>query len=223
MLTRILLGINASSNATFSSAAITSLSHKIIDVVGGRLEDMVQETVMKAMAEMSHTYFPKVKPNLDNNALDISTIIIQPSRLLQLRAFLKNPSAQFTCPEQAILLELMLQRRQSVLAILGTGTGKTLIILMQASLQKDLVTIVVLPLSALHDDFKRRAAELQVSYSQWSPKGKFNINVSVISVSIEHLGFPEFIRCVNCSSYFLCILTPSSRSDFFQSLNIIVA
>jgi len=71
---------------------------------------------------------------------------------------------------------------------------------MQASLQKDLVTIVVLPLSALHDDFKWRAAKLQVSYSQWSPKGKFNINVSVISVSIEHLGFPEFIRCVNCSS-----------------------
>jgi len=93
---------------TFSSAAITSLSHKIIDVVGGRLEDMVQETIMKAMAEMSHTYFPKVKPNLNNNTLDISTIIIQPSRLLQLRAFLKNPSAQFTCPEQAILLELML-------------------------------------------------------------------------------------------------------------------
>lgn len=151
---------------------------------------------MKAMAEMSHTYFPKVKPNLANDTLDISKIIIPPSRLYQLRTFLKNPTAQFTCPEQAALLELMVLREESVLAVLGTGSGKTLVILLQAALQKDLVTIVILPLSTLHEDLKKRAASLGVGYSQWSPNGKFNPNVCVISVSIEHLGFPEFIKYV---------------------------
>ncbi|KAF8810835.1 P-loop containing nucleoside triphosphate hydrolase protein, partial [Phlegmacium glaucopus] len=110
--------------------------------------------------------------------------------------FTKNPSAQFSCPEQVALLELMILRSQSVLAVLGTGTGKTFIVLMQAALQQHLVTIVVLPLSSLHDDLKRRATELQVSYSRWSPKGKFNMNVNVISVSIEHLGFPEFVKFI---------------------------
>lgn len=157
---------------------------------------MVQETVMKAMAEMAHRLIPKVAPNLINDTLDISEILVPPFRLHQLRIFLNNPNAQFTCPEQAVLLELMLQRTHSILAVLGTGTGKTLAILLQASLQKDLVTIVVLPLSTLHDDLKRRAQDLKVPFSRWSPRGKFNENVKVISVSIEHLGVPAFVEYV---------------------------
>lgn len=172
------------------------MSKDIIDVIGPHLEERLQETVMKAMAEMSHTYFPKVVPNLHNDTFDISKIIVPPYRLYQLRSFLKKPNAQFTCPEQAVLLELMIQRTRSVLAILGTGFGKTFIILMQAWIQKELVTIVILPLSSLHDDLKRRASELGVSYSRWAPNGKFNENVQVLSVSIEHLGFPDFVKYV---------------------------
>jgi len=148
---------------------------------------------MKAMAEMSHTYFPKVQPNISNDTLDISEITIHPSCLTQLREFLKNPSANFKCPEQAVLLELMICREHSVLAVLGTGTWKTMIVLMQAMLQPGLVTILILPLSSLHDDIKRRAQALGVLYSRWDPKGKYNPNVSVVSVSIEHLGFDGFI------------------------------
>ena len=65
-----------------------------------------------------------------------------------------------------------------MLTILCTGSGKTLAILMQVKLQQHLVTIVVLPLLTLHDDLRRRANALEVSYSQWSPNGKFNADVS---------------------------------------------
>jgi hypothetical protein len=188
--------LKSTTDRFLSSSAITSLSHKITDIVSGRLEDMVHETVMKAMAEMSSIYFPKVLPNLSSDTLDISTIVIPPSRLLQLRNFTSNPSAYFRSPEQAALLELMIDRTQSVLAVLGTGTGKTFTILFQAALQQHYVTIVVLPLSSLHDDLKRRSAELRVRYSRWVPSEKFNKDVNVISVSIEHLGFPNFIQCV---------------------------
>ena len=172
------------------------ISKKIIDIVGARLEDTVQETIMKAIAEMSHTYFPKVRPNYENDNLDVSQIIIPPVRLFQLRNFLNKPDAEFTCPEQAILLELMLLRTQNILAILGTGTGKTFTILLQAVLQKEMITIVILPLSTLHDDLKRRSLELRVPCSRWAPHGKFNENAQIISVSIEHLGFSEFIMYV---------------------------
>ena len=155
---------------------------------------MVQETVMKAMAEMSHTYFPKIQPDIIKDSLNLSDIVIPPSRLFDLRTFLKDPSAEFSCPEQAVLLQMMIERRQSLLAVLGTGSGKTMMILLQATIQKELVTIVVLPLSSLHDDLKRRAIKMCVPYSRWKPNGKFNENASVISVSIEHLGFDEFIK-----------------------------
>jgi hypothetical protein len=65
---------------------------------------------------------------------------------------------------------------------------------MQAKLSKDLVMILILLLSALHDNFSRRALELDVSYSRWDPQGKFNPDVNVISVSIEHLGFSDFVK-----------------------------
>lgn len=47
-------------------------------VVGATLEDQVQETVMKAMAEMAHTYFLKVVANHSSDMLDLSEIIIPP-------------------------------------------------------------------------------------------------------------------------------------------------
>ena len=143
----------------FSSA---NISKNIIDVIGPHLEERLQETVMKAMVEMSHTYFPKVVPNLRSDTFDISQIIVPPYRLQQLRYFLKKPTAHFTCPEQAALLELMVLRTRSVLVVLGTGSGKTFIILMQAWLQKELVTIVILPLYSLHDNFQRRAFKIGV-------------------------------------------------------------
>ncbi|KAF8797332.1 hypothetical protein BYT27DRAFT_7219268, partial [Phlegmacium glaucopus] len=130
-----------STNAHLSTAAIATLSNQIIDIVGGRLEDMLQEKLMNSMAELSHAHFPKIVPNLLNDTLDISTITIPSSRRKQLCEFTKNPSAQFSCPEQVALLELMILRSQSVLAVLGTGTGKTFIVLMQAGLQQHLVTI----------------------------------------------------------------------------------
>ena len=183
-----------------TSTAFNALTNKIIDVVGNKLEEIVQESVMSAIAEMSFKYFPKVTSHPSNDAPLISDIQIPPSRLYQLRSFLKDPKAQFSCPEQVALLELMLNRTQSVLGVLGTGTGKTLTILLQASIHpKDIVTIVVLPLSSLHEDFKRRAAYHGVTYSRWMPKGKFNPNVQVISVSIEHLGFEDFIQYVSFS------------------------
>lgn len=187
-------GTTVSTQTTLSSTAISTIGNRLTDQVVPKIEGVVQETVMKAMAEMSLAYFPKIVPNHTTDLLETSQIVIPPSRLRELQTFLNNPSAQFSCHEQVVLLELMMRRTQSVLAILGTGSGKTLIVLMQAKLQKNLVSIVILPLSSLHDDFKRRADTLGVSCSRWKPRGKFNADVNVITVSIEHLGFPEFVK-----------------------------
>lgn len=154
-----------STQATLLSTAILTIGNQLTDQVVPKLEGVVQETVMKAMAKMLLTYFPKIQPNHVADLLDTSQTVIPLSCLQELQTFLNNPSAQFSCPEQVVLLELMMRHTQSVLTVLGTGTGKTLVVLMQATLQKNLVTVVILPLLSLHDDFKRRADSLGVSSS----------------------------------------------------------
>ena len=183
-----------STMAHLSSPAIYSINDCITDIVGVRLHGTIQETIMDAMAKMVYKYFPKNPPSIVNNTLDISEILIPPSWLMELRSFLNKPGAHFSCPEQAILLEMMISQRHSVLAVLGMGSRKTMMILFQAKLQKSLLTVIVLPLSSLHKDLKRRASEMSILYAKWSPKGKYNPNVTIISVSIEHLGFSEFAQ-----------------------------
>ncbi|KAF8963704.1 hypothetical protein BDZ97DRAFT_1919490 [Flammula alnicola] len=162
--------------------------------IGAALEDRTREAVMNCMAEVVAAYFPKPRPPLDDNILRaISDVSVHPSRLKDLRVFLKSPTADFSCAEQGVLLELMIQGKQSILGILGTGTGKTTVVMMHAKMYgKGRVTVIILPLSGLHADLERRAHAFSVSLSRWVPSGKFNPDVNIVYVSIEHLGFDGF-------------------------------
>jgi hypothetical protein len=173
---------------------IDSISSRIIRQVGPELEDRAKEAVLDAMADVLARYFPKAPRPLDDNHLrPVSDISPHPSRLQSLRNFRRDPNAQFTCPEQAILLELMCQGKESVLGILGTGKGKTTVVLLYAHMYGQRgVTVVILPLSTLHDDFARRAQKSGVRAARWTPTGKHNRDVEVLYVSIEHIMFREF-------------------------------
>ncbi|KAF8953005.1 hypothetical protein BDZ97DRAFT_1930113 [Flammula alnicola] len=175
-------------------AVISQISREVVRDVGAALEDRTREAVMNCMAEVVAAYFPKPRPPLDDNILRaISDVSVHPSRLKDLRVFLKSPTADFSCAEQGVLLELMIQGKQSILGILGTGTGKTTVVMMHAKMYgKGRVTVIILPLSGLHADLERRAHAFSVSLSRWVPSGKFNPDVNIVYVSIEHLGFDGF-------------------------------
>lgn len=138
-------------------------------------------------------YFPKAPVSLDSATLrPVSDVSVHPSRLKDLRKFLRDPKAQFTTPEQGVLLEHALAGRDNVLGILGTAFGKTTLIMMMAKMYAQArVTVVVLPLSALHDDLDRRAKAHGLHISRWSPQ-EFNPNVNIITVAVEYLAHPQF-------------------------------
>jgi superfamily II DNA or RNA helicase len=174
-------------------ALVSRITREVTTNIRFSLEEKVKETILDSMAEVVATYFPK--PSRATGDRPISDIFVNRSRLTDLRTFLKNPKAEFSCPEQAILLEMMIQRKQSILGILGTGTGKTTIIMMHAKVYGNgRVTVVVLPLSGLHGDLERRAKALGLRISRWQTKGKFNPNADIVYVSIEHLTFEDFQR-----------------------------
>lgn len=158
------------------------------------LEERIKETILDSMADIMARLLPKAPRPLDeNNLRPVSDIEPHPSRLQDLRTFLRCPTANWTCPEQAIFFELMCRGEQSALGILGTGKGKTLLVFLYAWLFGAYgVTVVVLPLSSLRDEYARRAQGFGMTSSIWTTTGNHNLDVQLLTVSIEHVGFKDF-------------------------------
>lgn len=156
----------------------------------------IRNTVMAAIAEHDTRFMPPPPPVLTLASLrPVSTISVHPSRLRALRVFSDMEDASFTCPEQALMLELMIQGKESVLGILGTGTGKTTMVMLNAAWYGEgKVTVVVLPLSSLRADLRRRCKKIGVTISDWMPNNAFDPNVSIMMVAIEYLGTQSFIK-----------------------------
>ena len=178
------------------SAVEGRISATVTRNVAPGLEHRVREAVLNSMGDVAAAYFP-VAPRVTHHGQPEPTfnITVHPSRLVDLRTFLKKPDAVFSCPEQAILLELMIEGKKNILGILGTGKGKTLTVMLHSKMYgRGRVTIVVLPLSSLHADLEERARRHGVTISRWLPNQNNNTNVHILYVSIEHLGFDSFVQ-----------------------------
>jgi len=158
-----------------------------------RATERLLECNKDSFAELSKMYFPAPSAPLNvANLRPISDIAVHPSRRRDLRIFLGKEDAEFTSPEQGVLLENVLAGKDNILGILGTGFGKTMLIMMISKMySQSKVVLVILPLSSLHDDLERRAKEFGLQISRWSPKG-FNDNVHIITCAVEYLAHTSF-------------------------------
>ncbi|CAA7265621.1 unnamed protein product [Cyclocybe aegerita] len=181
------------SPSTSSNALVAFDSDGIARQIAVRLENhvnqVVKDTIRDRMAEMAVTYFPPPPVPLDaGNLRPVSDVVIHPSRLVDLRKFLRKPDAEFTCPEQAVLLEHLAAKRENILAVLGTSFGKTMLIMMLAKMYGGgRTTVVILPLSTLHADLERRAKEHGLTYAQWTPRTRGCPQVDILSAAVEML------------------------------------
>ena len=120
-----------------------------------------------------------------------------PSLLRELRAFLSDPNATFKTPEQAEALEVSINRTEHLLLIGPTAMGKSLVYMLPAAsvhYDRNLVTIVILPLSSLHADFQRRCHQLNIPSSRWLPPPFVPSNTSIVYVSPEHAQTSVFLE-----------------------------
>lgn len=175
-------------------AIMERIARSVLHGISETLESRIKETVLDAMADVMARVLPKVPRPLDDNTLRLcSDVSPHPSRLHSLREFLNNARAEFTCPEQALLFELMCSGGQNVLGVLGTGKGKTLLVLLYAhTFRTRGTTVVVLPLSPLRDEYLRRAREMRVAASLWKKDGHYNPDASLLCVSVEDSGCDQF-------------------------------
>ncbi|KAJ7021259.1 hypothetical protein C8F04DRAFT_1314834 [Mycena alexandri] len=133
----------------------------------------MKEILTTLAAELAAKHIPKPPPApLPSALLPESSVMIDPTRLLDLRSFLRKPNAIFRSPQQGELLEKMQARQKHIIAA--------------KMYDEHLITLVILPLSGLHRDLHRRAVAHGIAVSQWKPRGEFNPSVSLVYVSVEH-------------------------------------
>lgn len=159
-----------------------------------RITKNLQATMVETMADASRIYFPKPPSSDSSNAIrPVSDIIVHPSRLRDLKAFFLDNQAQFSCPEQGVLLEHILQGKENILAILATGFGKTTLIMMVAKVYAPTKTIVVvLPLLSLHQEVHRRAQGHGLVADQWKSGNGWNRKANIVTVAIEVIQDIQF-------------------------------
>jgi superfamily II DNA helicase RecQ len=94
-------------------------------------------------------------------------------------------SNNFKSVQQREAVELARRRDSDKVVILPTGGGKSLIFLLPCYLEKDAVTIVVVPLVALQHDILRRCEPAGVDAALWT--GRNQVGIRIVMVSAEHL------------------------------------
>ena len=85
---------------------------------------------------------------------------------LALREMLNQPDAQFRGRQREVL-EAIVARRSWILAVMGTGVGKSLLFMLPAMLSSPGMTIVVVPLLSLKNHLRDRCLKLGIRCEMW--------------------------------------------------------
>jgi superfamily II DNA helicase RecQ len=125
---------------------------------------------------------------LGNHRLQASnSLVVSADALLALRKLLKDPSSNFTCPEQAAAVQECYEKTNDMLVVLPTGGGKTLVYELPAYMENYGTTLVVLPLVVLLQEFERRlrAQFGETECDVWTPGYQRLISPRFLIVSVE--------------------------------------
>jgi superfamily II DNA helicase RecQ len=120
---------------------------------------------------------------------------IKPETLVSLRALFNNTSARFKSVEQASACQWAVNRTGDGLVILETGGGKSLIIELPASMERDKTTVVIVPFVGLLTEMKSRFGRLNLIVEEWTrERMDTDQHPNLIMVSAEEAVTDEFKR-----------------------------
>ena len=96
------------------------------------------------------------------------------------------------CPEQEKALEIIMSGREQVVAVLPTGSGKSLLFMLPCTLPGAQVTILIVPLVSLRGDLLRRMQALGIDHLEWTPGERRE--VALVIVSTEAASTKDFVK-----------------------------
>jgi superfamily II DNA helicase RecQ len=109
-----------------------------------------------------------------------------------LRRVLNKDDAEFTCPQQGDMIRHVLTGSRNLVAILPTGSGKSMAWLIPAIIPSERVSIVIVPYQALLQDHIKEARERQISFHHWTAENKGTELAKVIFIAMESVTSKSF-------------------------------
>ncbi|KAJ7076529.1 hypothetical protein C8R44DRAFT_863362 [Mycena epipterygia] len=187
---------SVSSGDGITKADVVAIVAEILRVRDAQDGVRLKEAVNSTFAEAASIYFPPPPPPRPPYALrPASSVLVDPSRLVALRKFLRKDDALFRCAEQGELLEKIQTKKNHILAVLACDFGKTTMIMLNVQqFDPHLVTLVILPITGLVREFHRRAVQHDIKIGVFNPANiQYNPTEQIVYVSIEFAGGDSFI------------------------------
>jgi hypothetical protein len=153
------------------------------------LEMSVSATVAESAAvtpalAIPQLVFPPQIPSTFSSSVNV---------LAHLQEFFQDPNAEFTCPAQQQLLEATCSRVDNVVAIIGTGKGKSLAFELPP-MYEDKRTVVVHAYRSMTAESERRAHDKQLKWHHWTASDTDVEDARLIILAVESFTTEAFQR-----------------------------
>lgn len=140
----------------------------------------------------------KYSSSLENKRWKVSWCLRRKNELMdliRLQPYLQkmrnDTGAKFRSANQMRAVAEALDRKQDIIVVMPTGSGKSDIFLLPSFIEgPDKVTIVVVPLQALIEDLRRRCISMNICVGTWTERDVEGIQVLILAV--EHLNLPQY-------------------------------
>ncbi|KIO01489.1 hypothetical protein M404DRAFT_28785 [Pisolithus tinctorius Marx 270] len=112
--------------------------------------------------------------------------------LQTMQGLLKNPSASWKSKEQHACMATVLKGETDLVAVLGTGAGKSMLAIIPSMVQPKEATVLVLPLNSLMLDYQRRLEEFRVPYQVYGADKPLSSSTNLILVTADRALTPQW-------------------------------
>lgn len=136
------------------------------------VDEEEREDFSRELSVGSDTWFGNREPRLSESVkINILPTFDTTDALTVLRQLLQDAEAQWSSSLQSWGIAHIMESKHDVLAVGPTGSGKTFLWLIPAILerQRGNITLVIVPLLSLLEDYERRLGEYSVPYHVYSP------------------------------------------------------
>ena len=145
----------------------------------------VSPASMSPIEPLNFTSTSQHIPNAEKN--------IMAQALHKIQVLAKKPTATWSCKEQHTAMKAVLNLTSDVLALLRTGSGKTMLAVVPSLLEKHSITGVILPLKSLKADYIRKLDEMKVPYEEFtSTSRRISGSKNLVLVSMDRARSVEW-------------------------------
>ncbi|OAD08345.1 hypothetical protein MUCCIDRAFT_158561 [Mucor lusitanicus CBS 277.49] len=141
------------------------------------------------MKDMAFKWIQPYIATVEESNVHIGSAPVSFQLLHKLRVFLGILSANFSCAEQAIAVNAILDGKNDIAVVMPTSAGKTICYLLSCAIEaktgQRLMTVVILPLISLMNDFSRRCQEANLTCTYWRDEQNTDSAADILILYIE--------------------------------------